>query len=75
MILPSFLAWATSSFIEKPLPFSGGLAAPRLRAARAAAGEASTVSPIAAAALRRSICERLISLSSSLAQNSCSWAS
>ncbi len=57
-------------------PFSGGEAALARRAAAASDGLAPrTVSPNAAAALRRSIDERLNSDSSSLAKNSCSCAS
>ena len=57
------------------VPFSGGAAA-ALRAAHASDGLLPRiVSPNAAAALRRSIAERVNSDSSSLAKNSCSCAS
>jgi hypothetical protein len=59
----------------KPLPFSGGVAPSFTRPPKAVEGAARMLSPKAAATLRRSIDERLMPSSSSLAQNSISWAS
>ena len=55
--------------------FVGGAASRAVFAPSAVLALPSTVRPKAAAALRRSIDERLIPSSSSLAQNSISWAS
>ena len=58
-----------------PSSFVGGAARPRTRRAERRAGAPEHREPKAAAALRRSIDERLMPSSSSLAQNSTSWAS
>src|ERR1700704_6652127 len=72
---PSFLASARSSLMVVDRPLSGGVFSPRLRAPSATAGVERTVKPAAAATLRFSICDRLMSVSASLRQNSCSCSS
>ena len=72
---PSFFAAATISAMLAFVPWSGGVAFTRARAASAAGDADITVRPNAAAALRRSIVRRLMSSSASSRQNSTSCSS
>ena len=72
--LPSFFAALTSAASPALLPCSGGASPARLMP-NAVLALPMIVRPNAAAALRRSIDDRLMPSSESFAQNSTSWAS